>query len=76
MLGHVYANKALTLTGTQSKALSFFKKGLSYKVLSLDWILRFLAYQAFILITFFHNVFSGWPHDYAVFNRRDYLSLI
>ena len=44
MLGHVYANKALTLTGTQSKALSFFKKGLSYKVLSLDWILRFLAY--------------------------------
>ena len=44
MLGHVYANKALTLTGMQSKAPSFYKKSLNYKVLSLDWILRFLAY--------------------------------
>ena len=45
ILGHVYANKELTLAGMQSKAPLFYKKNLkNYKVLSLDWILRFLAY--------------------------------
>ena len=45
ILGHVYANKELTLTGLQSKVPSFYKKNLkSFKVLSLDLVLRFLAY--------------------------------
>ena len=45
ILGYVYANKELTLTGLQSKTPSFYKKNWKkFKVLSLDWVLRFLAY--------------------------------
>ena len=59
VLDQAFAKKELIFTGLQSKTPSYYKEDFKiFNVLRLNWILRFSAYSASILISFLIIVFS------------------